>query len=253
MPRPKILINKDNAEKIYHYFSKSIFENRFLNDASSKSIEGKNEFLKLDQEDKKSKDYQKTLQYWIDTYVSLEKWTRCLATLRQNRSTRKHKMKSIKLDAETYEMLKNYSDYLHLSIQETIFQAIKPLYIGLEDAKNSVSVDATDAPSIEVTTVKEDKETKVNLWMCIENNNKWVRGKKKAREHIEMIYLSQYDAKKSYKDGYDYILTISYETQEELNEIIDELYSNIHRSADSYNCQAEADITSLDGQISWDN
>lgn len=259
MPRPKVLVNKENAEKIYHYFSKSIFENRILNDSSSKSIVGRVEFLKLDKDDKKSRDFQNSLQFWIDSYVSLEKRTRCLATLRQNRSTHKHNMKSIKLDAQTYEMLKNYSDHLHMSIQETIVLAIKPLYKELEDNKIGVvsvdmpEVEAPDEPRIEVMSVVEVKEIKVKLWMCIENNSKFVRGKKKAREYIESRYLRIFDAQKPYKDGYDYILTIPYGTEEELSKIIDDLYSEIHWSADSYNCQAEADITSFDGQRSWDN
>jgi len=40
------------------------------------------------------------------------------------------------------------------------------------------------------------KIMKVNLWLRFENNNKYIRGKKKAREEIEDRVLSRYQMKK---------------------------------------------------------
>jgi len=35
------------------------------------------------------------------------------------------------------------------------------------------------------------KHIKISLWLRVENNNKFVRGKKRAREEIENIVLSR--------------------------------------------------------------
>jgi hypothetical protein len=37
---------------------------------------------------------------------------------------------------------------------------------------------------------------KVNLWLRVENNNKYIRGKKKVRQEIEDRVLSRYQMKK---------------------------------------------------------
>jgi DNA-binding Lrp family transcriptional regulator len=251
MSRPKVLVNKDNAEKIYQYFSKSIFEERLFNDDSVKSIEGKNDFLKLGKDFDLTKESQKLLQSWIDKHVPIEKWTRCLATLRQIRSSRKHNVKSVKLDMETYVLLKNYSGHLQISIPETISKAIKPLWE--ESIKNNHKGFETDIPIKLLPDVKNpiEKQIQVKLYLFIENNSKFVRGKKKVRENIERFYLSQYQYQKLYKDGYDYILTIPYETEEELNETIEELLEEMHQEADMYHCYVEADISSMYDERYW--
>jgi hypothetical protein len=251
MSRPKILVNKDNAEKIYQYFSKAIFEERLFKDASIKSIEGKNDFLKFGKNFDLTEESQKLLQSWIDKHVPVEKWTRCLATLRQIRSSRKHNVKSVKLDRETYALLKNCSDQLQISISETISKAIKPLWE--ERAKNDDKGFETDIPIKLSPDAKHpiEKQIQVKLHLFIENNSKFVRGKKKVRENIEEHYLSQYQYQKLYKDGYDYILTIPYETEEELNETIEELLGEMHWEADMRHCYVEADISSIDGERYW--
>jgi hypothetical protein len=251
MSRPKVLVNKDNAEKIYQYFSKSIFEKRLFKDESTQSIEGKKDFLELGKDFNLTEKSQKMLQDWIDEHVPVEKWARCLATMRQIRSTRKHNVKSIKLDMETYTILKNYSDHLQISIQETIMKAIKPLWGNAENKSKNIDVDAPPNELSPVAKQAIEKQMQVKLYMCVENNSKFVRGKKKVRENIERYHLSQYQAQKIHKDGDDYILTIPYETEEELNENIEELYEEIHQVAGIYHCYVEADISSIDGEKCW--
>ncbi len=41
------------------------------------------------------------------------------------------------------------------------------------------------------------KVMKVTLWLRVENNNKYIRGKKKARQEIEDRVLSRYHMKKA--------------------------------------------------------
>src|SRR5262249_21162182 len=64
------------------------------------------------------------------------------------------------------------------------------------------------------------KIMKVRLYLHVENNSKFVRGKKKAREDIEHYVLDYYHMEKPYKDRGEYILSIPYDTDEELEKTI---------------------------------
>jgi DNA invertase Pin-like site-specific DNA recombinase len=94
---------------------------------------------------------------------------------------------------------------------------------------------------------KLPKTMRVKLWLQVENNSKFVRGKGKSREDIEWDILSRFQMEKPYKDGWDYILTIPYETDEELDRIIyEDILGEADRIADIRNGFIEADVTSLD-------
>ena len=84
----------------------------------------------------------------------------------------------------------------------------------------------------------------VSLW--VENNSKFVRGKKKAREDIERYVFDAYHMKKTSKDRWDYVLTIAYNTEVELDECVEELIMEAAREADSRHCFIEIDVVSLD-------
>ena len=94
---------------------------------------------------------------------------------------------------------------------------------------------------------------KVKLWLEVENNNKFVRGKSISRRDIEDRILSRYDMVKPYRDGNDYILSIPYTTDEELDQIIyEEIYAEAQRIADYRNGFIECDMVSVDDpERSW--
>ena len=100
---------------------------------------------------------------------------------------------------------------------------------------------------------KQPKTMRVELYLVVENNSKFVRGKGKSREDIEWRILSRYRMEKPYKDSHRYILTIPYETDEELDRIIyDEILGEASRIADLRNGFVEADVISLDDpERSW--
>jgi hypothetical protein len=111
-----------------------------------------------------------------------------------------------------------------------------------------------DLPGKEdVPSTPTAKVMKVKLWMQVENNSKFVRGKNKSREEIERDVLSQFDMEKLDKDGWEYILSIPYTTDEELDQIIyDEIIAEANDIADRRNGFIEADIVSLDDPVrSW--
>jgi hypothetical protein len=88
---------------------------------------------------------------------------------------------------------------------------------------------------------------KINLWLRVENNNKHIRGKTKAREEIEQWVLSHYRMKKHRPDGWEYDLSIPYRTDEELDAIIyDDILAEADRIADSRHCFIEADVSAID-------
>jgi len=92
-----------------------------------------------------------------------------------------------------------------------------------------------------------DKTIQVSMWLRVENNSKFVRGKTKVRKLIEDWILSEYDAVKLDKDGWEYTLTIPYRTDEELDKIIyDDILQQADSIADRYNCFIETDISAID-------
>ena len=91
------------------------------------------------------------------------------------------------------------------------------------------------------------KVMKVNLWLHVENNNKHIRGKTKARAEIEQWVLSRYRMTKDRPDGCEYELAIPYQTDPELDAIIyDDIIGEADRIADSSHCFIEADVSSID-------
>jgi DNA invertase Pin-like site-specific DNA recombinase len=88
---------------------------------------------------------------------------------------------------------------------------------------------------------------KVKLWLRVENNSKYVRGKTKVREEIERHVLGRFGMEKPDRDGGEYILSIPYATDEELDRIIyDEIWRAADRRADGRHCFVEGDTVSLE-------
>ncbi len=90
------------------------------------------------------------------------------------------------------------------------------------------------------------KTTEVELYLRVENNSKFVRGKGKVRDEIERYILRQY-AMEKHPSGVDYTLTIPYETDEQLERIIyQDILQEAASTADSRYCFIEADVRALD-------
>ena len=87
---------------------------------------------------------------------------------------------------------------------------------------------------------KGKKTALITLWLRVENNNKFVRGKKKVRERIEDQLLSNYQMKNP--DGWEYELVFRYENDEDLEKQVYDLAVEMEREADYKNCFIEADF-----------
>lgn len=91
----------------------------------------------------------------------------------------------------------------------------------------------------------------IRLWLRVENNNKFIRRKKKVREHIERFCLTQYGGKKTTPNGYEYILTIPYENDEDLDKQVWDLFREMDSEADMDYCFIEVDATDINTGKRW--
>lgn len=90
------------------------------------------------------------------------------------------------------------------------------------------------------------KSIKVELYLRVENNSKFVRGKEKVRDEIERYILRQY-AMEKHPNGVEYTLTILYETDEHLEQIIyREILQEAASTVNVRYCFIEADVRALD-------
>lgn len=107
---------------------------------------------------------------------------------------------------------------------------------------------AKECPSTPRPTV-----AKVTLRLRAENNSKFVRGKDKVREEIERYVLSRFAMQKADQKGCEYLLSVPYTSDEELDRTIyEESCAEAERYADLRHCFIEADISSADDpEKSW--
>lgn len=80
----------------------------------------------------------------------------------------------------------------------------------------------------------EPKIATILLTLRIENNSKFVRGKKRTLEHTECLHLDNYDAKRQLNG--DYEPKIPYDSEEDLDNTVNELLSDIVCIADDRHC-----------------
>ena len=98
------------------------------------------------------------------------------------------------------------------------------------------------AKQIEVSETA--KIATIVLTISVENNSKFVRGKKRARESIERFQLRLYHGKQ--RPSGDYELKVPYRTDEDLDATMEELFQEIAREADLRNCFTET-YASMEG------
>ena len=95
------------------------------------------------------------------------------------------------------------------------------------------------------------KTTKVILWLRVENNSKFVRGKGKSRQHIEDYCLSEYNGRKLDKDGWEYELTFQYTDDEDLERQIYDLSAEMSHEAELRNGFIEFSFAEVGTDRSW--
>ncbi|MEX3614017.1 MAG: recombinase family protein, partial [Burkholderia gladioli] len=111
---------------------------------------------------------------------------------------------------------------------------------------------AQQPPSMQAAESDSDDQPKVAtilLTLRIENNSKFVRGKKRARENIERYCLEEYEAER--QPNGDYVLKVSYSSDDDLDKRMHELLGDISSEADDRNCFSESDARMEGSDRHW--
>ncbi|WNF35042.1 recombinase family protein [Bacillaceae bacterium IKA-2] len=102
-----------------------------------------------------------------------------------------------------------------------------------------------------MATSKVDKIAEIHMSLMIENNNKFVRGKKKTRENIERYLKSYYTMNKLDQQQNDYLLFVKYVTIDNLDNTVHEILRDLENEADLNNCFIEADVRCEKLELNW--
>lgn len=102
----------------------------------------------------------------------------------------------------------------------------------------------------EKPAVNDEKTAEIHMFLRVENNSKFVRGKKKATRDIEE-YLKYYKLKKPRSGEMDYKFYVKYKTVDELEDEVYKILSSLESEADFHNCFIEADTWCEEPELSW--
>ncbi len=93
------------------------------------------------------------------------------------------------------------------------------------------------------------KTTTLRLWLRVEHNSKFVRGKTRARQDIEDYHLRQYRMQKL--NDCEYELTFSYQDDADPNQQVYRLLQDVANEAELRHCFTEADVQEKGTERSW--
>lgn len=96
-----------------------------------------------------------------------------------------------------------------------------------------------------------EKIAQILMSLRVENNNKFVRGKKKARENIERYLKYYYNMKKASSSDDDYIIFVKYKDIDELKNTVYEIFRELENEADAKNCFTEGDASCDELNLNW--
>ena len=98
-------------------------------------------------------------------------------------------------------------------------------------------------------TAESPKIATILLWLRIENNTKFGRGKKRAKENIERYLLKDFSA--SLRPSGQYELKVPYQDDQHLDKTISDLIQEIGSEADLHHCCSESDAELEGSDRSW--
>ena len=130
---------------------------------------------------------------------------------------------------------------LHVS-KSTLYSYLR--HRGVEIGPYKKPARGQPGPSTSAGEADPPKVATIRLTLRIENNSKFVRGKKRAREDIERYCLSEYDGQRLPSGEYE--LKVPYSSDDDLDKRMHELLGDISSEADDRNCFSESDAR-MDG------
>lgn len=100
-----------------------------------------------------------------------------------------------------------------------------------------------------VQPIEKEKIAKIRMWLRIENNNKFVRGKSKVRKEVEQ-YL-RYDFNMEMNSSNEYVFFVPYKDIDDLTKQVEDIICEIANTADWRNCFIEADTYCDELDLYW--
>jgi len=145
------------------------------------------------------------------------------------------------------------SDVLTLINQGYTRLAIaKKLDIGIASVYRILKAHCQNNPEQNLPGSQSTKKIAlIEVWLQVENNSKFVRGKNESRRQIEQECFAPFDMVKKDKDSREYVLKIPYKSDKELDETINELIEEIGYLADLRNGFAELSVVEPATGKSW--
>ena len=180
----------------------------------------KNRIIELEKENENLKKYIKELEIKLNTKTKNER----------NAGRKK------KLSDQDIEQIKMYR------IQKKTIEEIAQMFnvsVGLihKTLKNNERL--------------TEKVAKIEMWLRVENNNKFVRGKTKVREAIERYLRFNYKMEKQDIKGCEYIFYVPYKGLNDLEKTVYDAIGEMAMEADFRNCFIECDVRCDELGLSW--
>ena len=143
--------------------------------------------------------------------------------------------------------VENWSTFANLATLDQLRAAVRNARCLAGAAERRRKLAQLSSPDQPEGLKVEQKTLRVEFYLEVQGNSKFVRGETKARTHIEDWVLSRYTMEKQ-PDGITYHLTIPYSSNEDFNRIVsDEILREAASIADGRHCFIEADVRALDG------
>lgn len=127
---------------------------------------------------------------------------------------------------------------LHVS-KSTLYSYLRHRGIAISPYEKAAQQRPEPPGIASAAMANEPKIATILLTLRIENNSKFVRGKKRTIEHIESFYLAEYDAQR--RPNGEYELKIPYDSNEDLDNAVNEILNDIACGADDRHCFSESD------------
>lgn len=249
MPRARYQLTRDDVPIVHRWIRMKFREKQWPDDWPELTAFDK---FPLD------KPTAKKLQPWCDRFLDAAQWKQLQAVIRAARRD-KDATRTVRLSQKASELLHTLAEREQLTLSATIEHYLSEVLHPVPTPSPAAALPASPAlpltsPAQRVSKplwgaladYPDAKIMKVRLYLRVENNSKFVRGKKKAREEIEQYVLSYYHMEKPYKDRGEYILSIPYETDEDLEKTIYDILGEASSTADDRHCFIETDVVSVD-------
>jgi len=168
----------------------------------------------------------------FETNLRRERQLEGIARAKQNNIYKGRKPTAQAKSADVIELIQK--GYTRQAVAEKLGIGIASIYRILKKHKEN------HPESLLLGSTSNIKIATVDVYLHVQNNSKFVRGKNKSREDIERQCFSEYNMIKH--SDCEYQLKIPYQSKEELEETLDEIISEAGSIADMRNGFIEIDM-----------